>query len=222
MNNFDLTILIIVAFLAFVGYIRGFFLSLVNLIKYILAVIGTKILSPFVILFLWESSLRENLFHFVSQKLTTLNLETYFFSNSSLDSSSSKIPLFENLFESHLLKAENSFSEFFTKMFISAIGTLITFLALLFVLTIFTNIINRTIKKSKILNASNKFLGLLFGLLTSVLIIIIILVVFAPLIYTYSLNDTIANSKILNFFYNSNLYIKILSDWTKYIPAIIK
>lgn len=221
MNNFDLGIIIIIIFFGIVGYIRGFFLSFVNLIKYILAVIGTKFLSPFVILFLWQSSLRENVYHFVSQKLSGSNLSTLFFSNSASQSTSTQMPFLENLFQNSLLQIGDSFSDFFTRICISAIGTLITFLALLFILTLITNMINSTIKKSRTLNASNKFLGFLFGILTSILIIIIILIAFAPLIYTYSINDSIANSKIFNIFYNSNLYINILSDWTKYLSVII-
>lgn len=221
MNNFDLGIIIIIIFFGIIGYIRGFFLSFVNLIKYILAVIGTKFLSPFVILFLWESSLREHVYHFISQKLSVSNLSTLFFSNTASESSSTQIPFLENLFQNNLLRIGDSFSEFFTKMCISAIGTLITFLILLFILTIIASMINSTIKKSSTLNASNKFLGFIFGISTSILIIIVILVAFAPLIYTHSINDSITNSKLLNIFYNSNLYINMLSDWTKYIPAMI-
>ncbi|WP_461206399.1 CvpA family protein [Clostridium sp. DL1XJH146] len=226
MNNVDFVIIAIVIIAGIIGYIKGFWLSLISLAKYLVAMIGTKIFSPIVTDFLWNSSFKDTINNYIIERFQTMTIDTLGIDPSNLELSgdlfsnsdsiggffSNSIAYMQNLLNSNILKVGQSISSAFTALVISSLGILITFLGLLLILTIVTSIVNKSIKKSKKFSFINNSLGFLFNAFSSIIVIVILLIVSGPIIYSSSNSDIFSQSLILNFFYTSKIYAYLITN----------
>ncbi len=226
MNNVDFIIIAIIVIAGIIGYIKGFWLSLISLAKYVAAIIGTKIFSPIATNFLWNSSLKDTINNYIIERFHTMTLDALGIDAGKIELSgdlfsgsksmegifSNSISYIQNLLNNNILKVGQSISSSFTGLIISSLGILITFLALLLILSIITSIINKSIKKSKKLSFANNSLGFLFNAFSSIIVIVIVLIIIGPIIFSSNNSDIFTQSIILNFFYNSDIYAYLVTN----------
>lgn len=186
MNVIDIIILVIIALTAFSGYHRGFVLSFLGLVKIFLSIIVTRMIYPYAIEFLTQSTgIYKSLNDFLSPKISNLISETSLFTADTI-----------------------------TGLIINLLVIMVIYSLINMVLSIIVRSIDKLFTLP-ILNTVNKSAGLLFGLLKGALFIFIIYALLTPVI-ALNPQSPIAlltrNSVLAQYFYRPEFLTNYLKE----------
>jgi uncharacterized membrane protein required for colicin V production len=232
LNAIDIIIIGIIIFGLLLGVLRGFLISLFSFISYIVAFICAKIYSPRLADYLADNtSILHKVNNFVAERLNSLSLPTLSIPTSDIsipngiDSTllktteyteiMKKFPFLENLIKQNLIKTGQTLAEILVQLLFIGICAVLIFFIVKILFSIVGAIIKSLLKKSSILNSTDKLLGMLFGGLTSLIIIILLIMIITPIVFTSPNSDMaqlFSNSLILNYIYSSSLYTYIVNN----------
>lgn len=230
MNSLDYSILLILIMGLSIGYSRGIFISIISFGGYLAALIGVKLYSArFASFLVANTSIYKIVSDFVYKKLQYISISNYGNTISSIkvpnvfDSSLvedtqfgdliNKFPFLKNLPHDNIFKFGENIADVFINLIITAVSGMILFILIKIIISIVGNLLNSLIKKSYVLNTTNKMLGLIIGGITAIIVVIVGINFIIPFVYTSSsreISKLFSESIIIKFYYENNLDFNVL------------
>lgn len=196
MNIIDIIILTVIALHALSGYVRGFVLSFLSLIRIFLSIAIVKLIYTSAIEFLTENTgIYNSLNNFIYPKVIELAKENILFSTSLISDLLSKLVII---------------------LFLYFIINIILSIIIRFIDSFF---------KSPILNRLNKSLGLVFGSAKGILIVFLIYSFLTPVIMLNNqsmLEINTSQSLLAHYFYHPEFLINLLQNNYPFILEFFK
>ena len=220
MNTIDIIIISIVVIGALFGLIRGFMLSLFSFASYIVAVVCIKMYSGRLAeFFVSNTTVLNRVTDFVARKLSSMAepSSSILVSNTVLSVGNGNRGVFslvENAIKSGLTSSKNTIAEFLVHIILVTISAILIFVAVKAIFSLIGLFVNSLLKKSSILNAMNRILGMLLGIVTSVIIISFILIIAMPFVFMTPdshIAQMFNKSIILVYMYKSGMLSNILN-----------
>lgn len=207
LNWVDFTIIGIIFFCAFIGYIKGLIGAIFSLTGYIIAVIGAVFLSEPVALFVMEKTkigetvakALENAYSGFSIPAfsQSLDLSKIQSSNQLIENSNAlqqffkDNEIFRQLFENMnplesgakaISNVVTSITDVLVFSVLKVISTIIVFLIIKLIITIVARIVNNLISASNFLNTTNKTIGLLLGTIIGCFVVFVAISYIIPFV----------------------------------------
>ncbi|WP_066821737.1 CvpA family protein [Clostridium tepidiprofundi] len=220
MNTIDIIIISIVVIGALFGLIRGFMLSLFSFASYIVAVVCIKMYSGRLAnFFAANTTILNRVTDFVAGKLSSMAVPSSSIpaSNTVFPTSNKNMGIFsfvEDTIKSGLTSGEHTIAEFLVHIILITISAILIFVAVKTVFALIGLLINSLLKKSSILNAMNRILGMLLGIVTSTIIIAFIIMIVTPFVFMTPdsyIAQMFNKSIILVYIYKSGMISNILN-----------
>lgn len=204
----DVIILVFAGYLCFMGYRKGFILTVFDTLGLVISFFLSKEFYHFA-----ENFLLNNTKLFVK-------LHDYFETKLSMSavSNTSKIPVELQKFVNNIMASEASdtfavFVDNISLLIIRSISFVVTFLAIYVILLILTAFIN-TVMKLPFLNLTNRLFGAFMGILKSVILLYLIFALAAPVLsfmHDKPFAQEVLKSESSKIFYDNNIILNYLS-----------
>ncbi|HNZ82503.1 MAG TPA: CvpA family protein [Sedimentibacter sp.] len=204
----DVIILVFAGYLCFMGYRKGFILTVFDTLGLVISFFLSKEFYNFA-----ENFLLNNTKLFVK-------LHDYFETKLSMSavSNTSKIPVELQKFVNNIMASEASdtfavFVDNISLLIIRSISFVVTFLAIYVILLILTAFIN-TVMKLPFLNLTNRLFGAFMGVLKSVILLYLIFALAAPVLSFMQdkpFAQEVLKSESSKIFYDNNIILNYLS-----------
>ena len=204
----DVIILVFAGYLCFMGYRKGFILTVFDTLGLVISFFLSKEFYNFA-----ENFLLNNTKLFVK-------LHDYFETKLSMSavSNTSKIPVELQKFVNNIMASEASdtfavFVDNISLLIIRSISFVVTFLAIYVILLILTAFIN-TVMKLPFLNLTNRLFGAFMGILKSVILLYLIFALAAPVLsfmHDKPFAQEVLKSESSKIFYDNNIILNYLS-----------
>lgn len=226
MNWVDICIFAILAINSLIGFNQGFIASIFSLVGLLISYFIARLYYPIVAQFMLNNQgIYDKTKGFVDKKLySMLEGKTDVFGITPLlERLNLPKPIIDIIsnsptvdsYTSELTNAAlNVISEALTRIFIDIISLIIAFIAvrIIFIIIVkFSNIFS----KLPLLKEFNKILGLLFGLIKGIVVVLIILAVFTPFVSispSGAIAEGVFNSTVGYYLYDNNILLKYLKE----------
>lgn len=218
MNWIDIFCLVIIALSSLVGLFRGFILSFFGIITYIVAFLFTREYYALFAKYVAKMDFVEGIKSFFQEKLQGLSISGGTLDFSQLDA----LPKFLGRIakksdvvtdpSTSIEVAKIRLTESMTEATVNVISFILLFIISALILTIIVRLLN-SVFSLPILKEFNKMVGLLFGVIRGVLIVMIIFALVPPIDTLFSNLDIIGaiySSKLGVYFYEYNLVYMII------------
>ncbi|MDR0286774.1 MAG: CvpA family protein, partial [Clostridiales bacterium] len=216
MNWADLTVILILILFAFIGYKRGFVLSVYSIVSILIALVLAFLLYPGVSQMLLATPLKGTLETGITQKLTALQTGGITSAQVTGDQLMTQLKLPELLrpqmaiamgdmtksmdFSAAIQKISSSFAEFLMNI----VSMVILFCIVLLILHLLKGILKKIVK-IPVIKQADKLGGFLFGIAQGVLVLFVLvslLHVFGSTGHLTAVIDQVQNSKVADWFYS--------------------
>ncbi len=204
----DIIIAVFAGYLCFIGYKKGFILTVFDTLGLLVSFFLSKELYRFAERFLLTNTkLFVKLHDYFEAKLSMSAVNNF-----------SKVPVELQKFVNNIMagEASDTFAAFVDNMsllIIRSISLVLTFLAIYVILLLLTALIN-TIMKLPLLNLTNRLFGAFMGILKSAIILYLIFALAAPMLTFMQdkpLAQSVLNSESRKIFYDNNIILNYLS-----------
>lgn len=197
----DLIALAIILLYAIFGYKKGLIRSILGLASFFLAVVITMSMYTYAVDFLKRTGVEETIRKQITQSLGEDSIKT------------ENMPkAIEDGINSTITSAKTSVADSLTNMVIKGICIFVFFFVVLFLLKLVIPLLDKVFSLP-VLNEFNKVSGMLFGILSGLLILFILSSIMIFLVSNQDswLSVQLANSKFMSIIYNNNPLYKLLT-----------
>ncbi|WIV12537.1 CvpA family protein [Proteiniborus sp. MB09-C3] len=226
MNWVDMCIFAILAVNSLIGFNQGFIVSIFSLAGLLISYFAARLYYPIIAQFILNNQgIYDKMRGFVDKRLYSMfeGKPDIFGSASLLEGLNLPKPLVDIISKSPRVGSYTSevskyaldiMSEALTRIFIDVISLIIAFILARIILIFVVRILS-AFSDIPILKQFNKILGLAFGLIKGILIILIILAILTPLVSVSpngALAEGVFSSTVGYYLYDNNILLKYLKD----------
>lgn len=226
MNWVDMCIFAILAINSLIGFNQGFIVSIFSLAGLMISYFAARLYYPIIAQFILNNQgIYDKIRGFVDKRLYSMfeGKPDIFGTASLLEGLNLPKPLADIISKSPRVGSYTSevskyaldiMSEALTRIFIDVISLIIAFILARIILIFVVRILS-IFSDLPILKQFNKILGLAFGLIKGILIILIIFAILTPLISVSpngALAEGVFSSKVGYYLYDNNILLKYLKD----------
>ncbi len=113
---------------------------------------------------------------------------------------------------SPLTEGADQLAETAFRLLLTGIAAILVFVGVLIVFRLLSGVLNAFFSKIGFLNAANRSLGLIAGMINGILVVLVVMAIlglFAPM--APKLSETLKTSVIARYFYDFNLFLSMLA-----------